>query len=333
MRGNVMFDGAVPATWWTQENIRPGPQQDPFQAWHLCSEGMNVQQLRYLVAVSDLGSVSAAARSLHVGQPAISRSIRSFEVEHGVTVFRLSGRRLVPTEAGTTVVDAARHALDAIDAVEQEARSAGGQAEQELVIATTPTNGLLLTSALSELAREETDLEIKVQRAGEHDEVLRMVEDRRAEIGFRELHPGVDLELVSKPLAEMDIVLVSPKGSDLPAAVTWDDVVRQPLILPPAGSGRRQLIDDQITRLARNAPQAALTLEDRGSWVAAAQAGMGSFLCYRCLVAGIEDLEVRSFDPPTLVTVGFVHRARPISRPAERLIEIALKSVGQPSVT
>ena len=292
-----------------------------------------MQQLRYLVAVSDLGSVSAAARSLHVGQPAISRAIRSFEVEHGVTVFRLSGRRLVPTEAGKTVVDAARHALDAIDTVGHEARAAGGQSEVELVIATTPTNGLLLTSALSELGREETCLEIKVQRAGEHDEVLRMVQDRRAEIGFRELHPGVDLELVVKPLAEMDIVLVSPKDSDLPAAVTWDDVARQPLILPPASSGRRQLIDDQITRLAQKTPQAALNLEDRGSWAAAARAGMGSFLTYRCLAADLEDLEVRSFDPPTLVTVGFVHRPGPISRPAERLIEIAMRSVGQPSAT
>jgi DNA-binding transcriptional LysR family regulator len=160
-----------------------------------------------------------------------------------------------------------------------------------------------------------------------------MVEDQRAEIGFRELHPGVDLELVSKPLAEMDIVLVSPKGSDLPAAVTWDDVVKHPLILPPAHSGRRQLIDDQVTRLAQNAPQVALVLEDRGSWAAAAQAGMGSFLSYRCLAAGFEDLEVRSFDPPTLVTVGFVHRAGPISRPAERLMEIAMMSVGQPSAT
>ena len=290
-----------------------------------------MQQLRYLVAVSELGSVSAAARSLHVGQPAISRSIRSFEVEHGVTVFKLSGRRLVPTEAGTTVVDAARRALAAIDAVEHEARAVGSQAETELVIATTPTNGLLLTSALSELGREKPDLDIRVQRAGEHDEVLQMVQDQRAEIGFRELHPGVDLELTTKPLAEVEVVLVSPKGSDMPAAVSWDDVVRQPLILPPTGSGRRQLIDDQIGRFARNAPHVALTLEDRESWVAAAQAGMGSFFSYRCLVADHEGLEIRPIDPCQLVTVGFVHRAGPISKPATRLIEIAETSVGHPS--
>jgi DNA-binding transcriptional LysR family regulator len=126
----------------------------------------------------------------------------------------------------------------------------------------------------------------------------------------------------------MEVVLVSPMDTDLPAAVSWEDVVRQPLILPPSGSKRRQLIDDQVGRLARNTPQAALTLEDRGSWVAAAQAGMGSFFSYRCLTTGLEGLEVRPIDPPQLVTVGFVHRAGPISRPAARFIEVAMKSVG-----
>lgn len=287
---------------------------------------MNVRQLRYLVAVSDLGSVSTAARSLHVTQPAISRSLRAFEVEHGVTVFRLSGRRLVPTEAGTTVVDAARRALAAIEAVGHEARVAGGQSE--LVIATTPTNGLLLTSALSELGRSEPGLEIKVRRAGDADDVLRMVRNRQAEIGFRELIPGmVDLELIAKPLAEVDVVLVSPRESDLPVAVSWDDVVTQPLIMPPAGSGRRELIEDEIGRSARTAPQVSLVMEDRGSWVAAAQAGMGSFLSYRCVVDGLEGVEIRSFDPPLTVMVGFVYRAAPISRPAAQLMDLAETSM------
>ena len=101
---------------------------------------MNVPQLRYLVAVSDAGSVSAAARSLHVTPPVISRSIRAFEVEHGITLFCLSGRRLVPTDAGTAVVDSARGALAAIDAVGQTARAAGDQSQ--LSVAATPTNGV-----------------------------------------------------------------------------------------------------------------------------------------------------------------------------------------------
>jgi DNA-binding transcriptional LysR family regulator len=283
---------------------------------------MNVQQLRYLVAVSDFGSVSAAARSLGVTQPVISRSIRTFDVEHGMTVFCLSGRRLVPTEAGVAVVDSAREALAAFDAVGQKARAVGRRAE--LVIATTPTNGLLLAAALGELGRGEPDLEISVCRAGDAHDVLRMVLDGRVEIGFKELTPlAGDHQHAVEPIAEVDIVLVSPVGSDLPAAVSWADVVAQPLIMPPAGSGRRELINDAATASTGITPQASLVIEDRGSWVAAAQAGMGSFLSYRCVAEGYDRVEIRPFDPPQFVTVGFVHRPGPISRAAARLMELA----------
>ena len=288
---------------------------------------MNVQQLRYLVAISDSGSVSAAARSLGVTQPVISRSVRAFEVEHGMSVFCLSGRRLVPTAAGKAVVDSARDALAAIDVVGETARAAGGKAE--LVIATTPTNGLLLTTALSDLGRCEPNLEITVCRASDGDDVLRKVQGGEAEIGFAELISAAgDRQLISKPIAEVEVVLVSPIGSDLPEAVSWDDVVTQPLIMPPAGSGRRLLIDGMAATAARTTPQVSIVIEDRGSWIAAAQAGMGSFLSYRCVVADLERIEIRSFKPAHTPTVGFIHRPGSISRAAAQLIDLAGGSCG-----
>jgi DNA-binding transcriptional LysR family regulator len=290
---------------------------------------MNVQHLRYLVAVSDAGSVSAAARALGVTQPVISRSVRAFEGEHGMSVFCHSGSRLVPTAAGKAVVDSARDALAAIGAVGETARAAGGQAE--VVIATTPTNGLLLTTALSDLGRCEPNLEITVCRACDSDDVLRKVRSREAEIGFAELTWAAGRQLISKPLAEVEVVLVSPIGSDLPAAVSWDDVVTQPLIMPPAGSGRRQLIDGMAATAAGTTPQVSIVIEDRGSWIAAARAGMGSFLSYRCVVASLERIEIRSFKPAHTATVGFIHRVSPLSRAAERLMDLARASYGSSS--
>lgn len=283
---------------------------------------MNVQQLRYVVAVSDAGSVSAAARSLLVTQPVISRSIRAFEVEHGLTVFCLSGRRLVPTDAGRAVVDSAREALTAIEAVGQTARAAGDQVQ--LSIAATPTNGLLLAAALSHLGRWDPKLEIKVCRASDSDDVLRKVHSGSVDIGFGELTSLVDdWDVTSRPVAEVEVVLVSPLGSDLPAAVSWDEVLRQPLILPPAGSGRRQYFDDKAARAGVAPPRASLVMEDRGSWIAAAQAGMGSFLSYRPVVTGWERVEIRPFTAPHFATVGFIHRAGPISLAAVRLMDLA----------
>ena len=72
--------------------------------------------------------------------------------------------------------------------------------KRELVIATTPTNGLLLTKALSELRRCEPGLVIRVCRANDADDVLRIVQDGTAEIGFSELTPLVsDSQLTGFP--------------------------------------------------------------------------------------------------------------------------------------
>ena len=210
------------------------------------------------------------------------------------------------------------------------ARAAGGQAE--LAIATTPTNGLLLTTALSDLGRCEPNLETTVCRASDGDDVLRRVQSGEAEIGFAELiSVAGDRQLILKPIAEVEVVLVSPIGSDLPEAVSWDDVVTQPLIMPPAGSGRRQLIDGMAATAARTTPQVSIAIEDRGSWIAAAQAGMGSFLSYRCVVADLERIEIRSFKPAHMPTVGFIHRRGSISRAAAQLMDLARGSCGSSS--
>jgi hypothetical protein len=48
-------------------------------------------------------------------------------------------------------------------------------------------------------------------------------------------------------------------------------------------------------------------------------------------VAGVAGLEVRPFEPPQTVRVGFVHRSDPMSEPATRLIDLALTSTGLPA--
>jgi hypothetical protein len=124
-------------------------------------------------------------------------------------------------------------------------------------------------------------------------------------------------------VAELEVVLVSPLGTDLPAAVTWHDVVRQPLIVPPPDSGRRALINAMATQSAGTTPHETVVFEDRGSWLAATQAGMGSFLSYRCLVANQERIEVRPFTPMQTVPVGFVCRDHALSADTARFVQLA----------
>src|SRR5690349_3632575 len=125
---------------------------------------MNLQQLRYLIAAADTGSVSGAARENRVSQPVASRALHSLEVGLGVTLFRLDGRRLVPTEAGLAVAAAARLALDAVDNVERTARRLA--IERELVVVATPTNSALLSPIVAAYMKRRPAVSLNLRRAG-----------------------------------------------------------------------------------------------------------------------------------------------------------------------
>ena len=66
---------------------------------------MDLKQLEYFVNVVDLGGFSRAARVLGVAQPAISRQIRSLEVELRQNLLLRNGRGAVPTEAGKRLLN------------------------------------------------------------------------------------------------------------------------------------------------------------------------------------------------------------------------------------
>ena len=76
---------------------------------------MTIQQLRYAVTISELGSLNKAAEVLYVAQPSLSSALRELERELGVTLFSRSGRGVTPTNDGTEFLRYARQVLQQYD--------------------------------------------------------------------------------------------------------------------------------------------------------------------------------------------------------------------------
>lgn len=76
------------------------------------------------VRVVETGSFSAAARQLHVGQPAVSKTVAQLEERLGVRLLIRSTRGLTPTEAGQNFYERAKRAIDEADEAEVAARGA-----------------------------------------------------------------------------------------------------------------------------------------------------------------------------------------------------------------
>ncbi len=68
---------------------------------------LNFNHLHYFWVVARLGSVTRASEELHITQPTLSTQIKQLELELGETLFTRTGREMVLTAAGRTVM---RHA-------------------------------------------------------------------------------------------------------------------------------------------------------------------------------------------------------------------------------
>src|SRR5258707_1794809 len=69
---------------------------------------MEVRELRAFTAVAEEGSVSAAARRLHLSQSALSQTVQSLERQLGVQLLRRSSTGVTATEAGRILLREAR---------------------------------------------------------------------------------------------------------------------------------------------------------------------------------------------------------------------------------
>jgi len=82
---------------------------------------MEIRQIKYFVAVIDCGSLSRAARQVHVAQSALSKQMSALEDELGVQLFHRSHNGVTPSEAGKVFYEYAlgmlKHLVDARAAV------------------------------------------------------------------------------------------------------------------------------------------------------------------------------------------------------------------------
>ena len=78
-----------------------------------------LQQLRYLIAVAEYGSINAAARELFATQSNLSTAIKDLEQELGVTIFTRSNRGVALTNDGTELLGYARQVIEQADMLER----------------------------------------------------------------------------------------------------------------------------------------------------------------------------------------------------------------------
>lgn len=282
---------------------------------------MDLKSLRYFLAIVEEGSISAAAESLNLSQPNISRQMTLLEKELGAKLFERGSRRIVLTEEGTLLRRRAVEILQLADTAVTEIGSAGKD-----VIGTV------------RIGCGETDAMRVVARA------IRRFSETHPMVRF-ELHSGnaEDVsDLLERGLVDFG-VLIEPTDKtrydylSFPTDIRWGALVRRddPLarmygVSPSDISGRRVIMSRQ--NMAANGisgwmgpdfpePDVVATYNLLFNASLLVSEGVGIALCLEGIVntSGDSDLVFVPFEPELRVGMSLVWKKNSVQGRAQRL--------------
>ena len=72
---------------------------------------MTLQQLKYVIAIAESGSITSAAQKLLIAQPSLSKSVSELEKEMGITIFCRNNKGIYLSEDGFKFLTYARQVL------------------------------------------------------------------------------------------------------------------------------------------------------------------------------------------------------------------------------
>jgi DNA-binding transcriptional LysR family regulator len=239
---------------------------------------MDLRHARTFVSVADLGTVSKAAVTLRIAQPALSRQLADFERELGVKLFDRLGRRLVLTNEGEQLLVHCRALLRSGEAVgEQAALLRKGDAGILRVAASPQHIESVFSGLLPRFAKIFPEVQVTVKE-GSGREILEMLD--RGEVHFaqnllHEVQPDPTL-FIARPLGSVDLLAACRPGLVLGKTTTIEvgQLAELPLLLLDVGFGFRRAFDSAC-RLAQFSPRVRFESRSPHSLVALAEAGQG----------------------------------------------------------
>jgi LysR family nitrogen assimilation transcriptional regulator len=203
---------------------------------------MDFRQLRYFLAVLDAGSFTAAARRLHVSQPALGYQVKQLEARHGLPLLERHSRGVTATAAGLLLAGHGRRILAEVEAAEAALSGLKTSPAGSLSLGVTPTPGRALAPGLVAMSAAGAGPRLTL-REGLSDELARLVVEGTLDAALCYDPERIDPSRAT-PLYTEDLFLVGPpgvvgQGTDM----SFADVARLPLVLDGSFQAGRRVIE------------------------------------------------------------------------------------------
>ncbi len=290
---------------------------------------INLQQLRMLREVAELGTIAAAAQSLGYTSSAVSQQLNGLEKATSVAVLERVGRNVRLTDAGRELVVHAESLLRGLESAQAAMERVVNEARGEIRLSVYESvASTLLVPVLTRLAADHPQLRLRTREI-EPDRAIDAVANGDTDLALGLDYPVAPMpprrDLVRFDLADDPYRLVVPHDDPLPGPrVALSEVAERPFITSPtSGScGRCELA---VCHQAGFEPDIVHQLDDFSITLTLVAAGHGVAIVPELALgdvpAGVRTIEL---DRPWSRRIQLIHRTASAERPAVLAVRNAL---------
>ncbi len=210
---------------------------------------IKLRHLQLVVALDEFRHLGKTAEFLRVSQPAVSKMLSEVEEMMALQLFDRSRRGTEPTMAGIALVRFARSVLASYEQTREEIRAyelgISGRTRVGVMVAAMPT---VLAPAVEKLKQEAKEATVLIEE-GDLTHLLPKLRLGELDLFVGRLEPGYAApDLVTESLYDDSMALVVRCGHDLAKRrqVSWDDVVKLRVVVPPPWASMRVKLEQQF---------------------------------------------------------------------------------------
>jgi DNA-binding transcriptional LysR family regulator len=239
---------------------------------------LNFHQLHIFYSVSERGSFSAAAQSLHMTQPAVTMQIQSLEDYFGTKLFHRSTKKVELTEAGQTLLPFARESIRLVQETGIAMSRYTHRLEGRLLLGASLTIGeYVLPRLLGPFSKEYPQISVNM-KVMNTTQIVEEIVNHQLSFGLVEApinHPDMKSEPVLND--ELHLILPAHHPLALQDVITIEEVLQYPFVLREKGSGTRQVMEDEFRSKGSDFSKVNIVMElgSTGAVKSAVEAGLG----------------------------------------------------------
>lgn len=286
---------------------------------------MRFRQIEVFHAVYTTGSISAAARLLHVSQPSVSKVLNHTQQQLGLELFRLVRGRLVATDQAHALFVEASEVFQRLTSLQKTVGNLKDVSGGRIRLAVVPSLGLHLAPlAITRFRKTHPDVLFDVQ-ALHHDELFEALYERSCDIAIA-YDPPMHPRMKRRDIDTAELMLLFDKASlpDVGDSVPMQLLEGRDMVGLTIGGPLGELFNRELRRLDVSVRE---VVSNQSFYIAAAltRCGAGMAVVDEFTARASSDLTTgfRPFSPSLRFKVQSVHlEDRPPSKAAEQFLTL-----------